>query len=153
MAMHRVESTRTAIQWVALLFGLWFTVGNYAIGTAIWPSTITDPSGMHFVRLFGFIPVMVNGWHLYFHLVTGLICVLAATSDRRARIGCTLVAAVYLVTGVVGLATRGDIYGLIMADRFGNWIHIVEGTGLLLGAWTSRAARPRQLRVRRRVSG
>lgn len=120
-------------QWTALLFGLWFTVGNYVAGTAIWPGTITDPNGMYFMHLFGFIPVMVNGWHLFFHLVTGLVCLVAASSDRRARIGCVIVSVAYLVTGVIGLVGRGDIYGLIMADTFGNWVHIVEGSGLLLG--------------------
>ncbi|WP_164512556.1 DUF4383 domain-containing protein [Nocardioides baekrokdamisoli] len=149
-ALHRLGSARTAAQWTALLFGLWFTVGNYVAGTVIWPGTITDPNGMYFMHLFGFIPVMVNGWHLYFHLITGLICLLVASSDRRARIGCGAVAAIYLATGIVGLVTRGDIYGLIMADTFGNGVHVVEGTGLALGAVV---VRPRPLRALLRVSG
>lgn len=152
-ATHRVGSVRTVTQWVALLFGLWFTVGNYVIGTAIWPGTVTEPGSMHMTHLLGFIPVMVNGWHLYFHLVTGLVCLAAATSHARARIGCLVVGVIYMVTGVVGLMTHGDIYGLIMADTFGNWVHLVEGTGLLLGAWTARTARRTQPRGLRPASG
>lgn len=140
-ATHRDASVRTATQWVALGFGLWFTVGNYVAGTAIWPSTITDPKAMHFTHLLGVIPVMINGWHLYFHLATGLICLVAATSDRRARIGCVLVSAAYLATGAVGLASHGEIYGVIMADTFGNWVHVAEGTGLLLGVVSPRLLR------------
>lgn len=117
-----------------LAFGVWFVLGNYVAGTVIWPSTITDPNAMHFKHVFGFIPVMINGWHLYFHLATGLICLGFAVVGRGVAKAALTVSAIYLLTGATGLLVRGEIFGFIMADTFGNWVHIVEGLGLLATA-------------------
>ena len=124
---------KSPIQLVLLAFGVWFTFGNYVAGTAIWPSTITDPNAMHVKDVFGFIPVMINGWHLYFHLVTGLFCLRFSTRPGAATAALVL-GAVYVVVGALGLLIPGDILGFIMADTFGNWVHIVEGVGLLAAA-------------------
>lgn len=114
-----------------LAFGLWFVFGNYVAGTVIWPDTITDPDAMHFKHVFGFIPVMINGWHLYFHLVTGLACLGYAVGGSRVAVGALVIGAAYLVVGLAGLLMPGEVFGFIMADTFGNWVHIVEGLGLL----------------------
>ena len=133
------DAWQTTTQRVILAFGLWFTLGNYVAGTAIWPSTISDPSAMHMTHLLGFIPVMINGWHLYFHLVTGLACLALATSRRGAVAAGLIVGGIYVVTCVTGLLVPGDIFGFIMADTFGNWVHVAEGVGLLATGIGARA--------------
>lgn len=131
--MERWSRTwKTGTQSLVLAYAMWFTIGNYVAGTAIWPATIADPNGMHFMHLLGFIPVMVNGWHLYFHLATGLMCLWLSTTVRGAIAGGLTIGAVYVVTGALGLVVSGNVYGLIMADTFGNWVHVAEGTGLIL---------------------
>lgn len=122
---------RSPVQLFVLAYGVWFTVGNYVVGTIIWPSTITDPNAMHFKHVFGFIPVMINGWHLYFHLVTGLLCLWLSAKRRGAVSAGLLVGAAYLAIGALGLLVAGDILGFIMADTFGNWVHVAEGLGLV----------------------
>lgn len=131
----------TAPQRIVFAFGVWFTFGNYVAGTLIWPSTIADPNEMHMMHVFGFIPVMVNGWHLYFHLLTGLACLWLATTRGGATVGALAVGATYALVGAVGLLVDGNVFGLIMADTFGNWVHLAESAGLLataIGAMTSR---------------
>jgi hypothetical protein len=134
------DVVQTTSQRIVLAFGLWFTFGNYVAGTLLWPDTITDPNAMHMTKLLGFIPVMINGWHLYFHLLTGLACLMLATSRRRALTAGLLVGGIYVVTGVSGLLLPGDIFGFIMADTFGNWVHLTEGAGLLATALGARSA-------------
>lgn len=135
---------QTATQRVLLAFGMWFTLGNYVAGTLIWPSTITDPNAMHMTHLFGFMPVMINGWHLYFHLVTGLICLALAMTRGRAVVGALSMGVLYLVTGAVGMLVPGHIFGFIMADAFGNWVHVAEGLGLLGTGAAALSLRPSQ---------
>jgi hypothetical protein len=137
---HLSDLTRT--QWFILAFGAWFTFGNYLAGTLIWPSTITDPNAMHFTHLAGFVPVMVNGWHLYYHLITGAACLALGFNHRAAVTAGIVVGAIYIATGVVGLVAPGNIYGLIMADTFGNWVHVAEGAGLLLASASAAVPRP-----------
>lgn len=125
-------STRTPAQWILFGFGLWFVFGNFLAGILIWPSTISDPDTMHFTHLLGFIPVMVNGWHLYFHLITGLACLAGSLSRTATKPMALLVAALYFTVGLLGLLTSTSVLGLIMVDTFGNWVHIVEATLLLI---------------------
>jgi len=137
------DAWETTTQRIVLAFGVWFTLGNYVAGTLIWPSTITDPNAMHMRHLLGFVPVMINGWHLYFHLLTGLTCLALATSRSGAIKAGFLVGGIYLLTGALGLLVPGNIYGLIMADTFGNWVHVAEGLGLSatgIGALLARSA-------------
>ncbi|HSI26968.1 MAG TPA: hypothetical protein VK948_06110, partial [Aeromicrobium sp.] len=134
---------RSVPQRLLFAFGLWFTLGNYAAGTVIWPSTITDPNAMHMRQVLGFIPVMINGWHLYFHLLTGLVCLWLATTRRMTAIVALSVGGIYVLTGSLGLGVEGNIYGVIMADTFGNWVHVAEGAALLAigaGALSTRQA-------------
>ena len=107
-------------QRIVFAFGVWFTFGNYIAGTLILPSTVTDPNDMHMMHVFGFIPVMINGGHLYFHLLTGLACLWLATTRRQAIAGTFAVGGMYGVVGAVGLLVDGNVFGLIMADAFGN---------------------------------
>lgn len=132
---------QTTAQRVALAFGVWFTLGNYLAGTLIWPSTIADPNAMHMTHLLGFIPVMINGWHLYFHLVTGLACLWLATSRRGAIAAGLLIGGIYVLTGAAGLLVPGEVFGFIMADTFGNWVHVAEGIGLLMTGISARTMR------------
>lgn len=135
------DAWETTTQRIVLGFGVWFTLGNYGAGTLLWPGTITDPNAMHMTQLLGFIPVMINGWHLYFHLLTGLVCLSLATSRSGAVRAGFLVGGIYLLTGAVGLLVPGSIYGLIMADTFGNWVHVAEGLGLVATGIGARLAR------------
>lgn len=122
---------QAATQRVVFAFGVWITA-NYVAGTAFWPSTITDPNAMHLTHLFGFIPIMVNGWHLYFHLLSGLACLWLATTRRGATIAAFVVGGSSALVGALGLLVAGPVFGLIMVDTFGNWFHVAEGVGLIV---------------------
>jgi hypothetical protein len=84
---------------------------------------------------------MINGWHLYFHLLTGLVCLALAPSRSGAIKAGLLVGGIYILTGALGLLVPGNIFGLIMADTFGNWVHVAEGLGLLATAVGALVAR------------
>ncbi|AXT84247.1 hypothetical protein C6I20_02920 [Aeromicrobium sp. A1-2] len=147
MAEHKAQeltaTPRTATQWTLLGFGLWFTVGNFVSGTVIWPGTVTDSHRVYQMDLFGFIPVVVNGWHLLFHLVTGIACLLLARRSTGAVLGSLGVAGSYLLVGGLGLAVSGSVLGVIATDTFGDWVHLFEGSGVALGAIAPLLARRR----------
>jgi hypothetical protein len=132
---------QSTTQKIVFAFGAWFT-SNYVAGTVYWPSTITDPNGMHMTHLFGFVPVMVNGWHLYFHLLSGLACMWLASTRRGATTAALLVGGTSVLAGALGLLVAGPVFGLIMVDTFGNWVHVAEGLGLLVtGVVTLRSSK------------
>jgi len=85
------------------------------------------------IKMLGFIPVTVNGWHALFHFVTGVAGVFAARQLRSAfwyGIGCGWL---YLFVAGMGLAGGNNVLHLMAVDTFGNWVHAVEG-GLVITA-------------------
>ena len=133
-SLTRVRQSR--IQRTVLIFGVWFTLGNYLAGTLTWPSTIADPDAMHTAHVLGIIPVMVNGWHLYFHLLTGIVCLALSGTRPHAITAGLFVGGIYVLVGAAGFLSSANIFGLIMADSFANWVHLIEGA-LLLAAGAS----------------
>lgn len=132
--MHRELQVRRGLT----VFGLWFVFGNFLLGSILWPSALVDPSAMHAVQLGGVIPVMANGWHLYAHLSTGLACLILARRSGSAFFGAAMLAFFYLLIALLGLVSDHAVLGMIMVNKFGSWVHLVEGAGLLGVALVSR---------------
>lgn len=125
--MHRELLLRRGLT----VFGLWFVFGNFLLGSILWPSALADPSAMHAVQLGGVILVIANGWHLYIHLATGLACLALARRSQSAVIGAAVFALFYLTIALLGLASDHAVFGMIMVNKFGSWVHLLEGVGLL----------------------
>lgn len=133
LAHHLRAVSRTPAQLAAFLLAVWFT-SNGPIGLLIGPSFATDPAQGNSIDLLGFIPVTVNGWHALFHLATGLPGLWLARSRAGTAWYALVVGLVYLGVAAFGFADGTTIAGLLSVDTFGNRVHAIEGTLLLVVA-------------------
>lgn len=119
------------LQLFALVLGLWFTF-NGVVAYGIYPD-MAFGSSMHSctVAFLGFIPVTVNGWHALFHLVTGVLALVLATTHRRSVVYLRACAPFYLVVGLLGLVGGDSVLDVMAVDRFGSIVHIVEGASMV----------------------
>jgi hypothetical protein len=81
--------------------------------------------------LFGYF--MVDTMHNIIHIASGVIAIMAATSDRYARLYFQVFGLVYVAVAVWGFWTGGDLY-MMQVNLADNILHIVIGVvALLLG--------------------
>ncbi len=110
------------IRLLAILFGIAFIFGGVA---GFLPTFNQD--GM----LFGYF--MVDSLHNIVHIVSGVVAIMAATSDRYARLYFQIFGLVYTAIAVWGFWTGGDLY-MMQVNLADNVLHIVIGVlSLLIG--------------------
>jgi hypothetical protein len=73
------------------------------------------------------LAITANGWHALFHLLPGVVGVIAASRPQRALAYALAAGAFYIVVGGYGLIVGGGSVGLIAVDTTGNLVHLVEG--------------------------
>jgi hypothetical protein len=76
--------------------------------------------------LFG-LAITANGWHALFHLLPGVIGIVAARRPQPALAYTLAAGAIYIVVGSYGLAVGGGSIGVIAVDTTGDLVHVVEG--------------------------
>lgn len=107
---------------LAILFGIAFIFFGVA---GFLPIFVQD--GM----LFGFFTA--TGMHNIIHIATGVIAIMAATSDRYARYYFQIVGLLYTVIAIWGFWSGGDLY-IMQVQQADNILHIVIGViALLIG--------------------
>ncbi len=143
VARYLTKVWQTPAQRVVFGISLWFT-SNYVSGTLIWPSTVLHPMEMHHMSFLGFIPVTVNGWHLIFHLVTGLAGLAAVTARRSAMIYGFVAGGSYVSFAALGFINGTSVCSMLGVDTFANWVHLGEGTSLIVTALLAARTRSRR---------
>ncbi|APA98468.1 DUF4383 domain-containing protein [Nocardia seriolae] len=136
----------TPLQLFVFLAGAWFTA-NGVIAFGIYPD-MAFGGAMHSctIRFLGFIPVTVNGWHALFHLISGLAGLVMATRRPRAELYTLIFAPYYLLVAALGFAGGDHVLHLIAVDTFGNVVHTIEGSALMVvGVLAALRPRERQL--------
>ncbi|MFE9575658.1 DUF4383 domain-containing protein [Nocardia sp. NPDC006044] len=134
----------TPLQFFVFLTGGWFTA-NGVIAFGIYPDMAFGGS-MHSctIQFLGFIPVTVNGWHALFHLLTGLAGLAVAAVRTRALAYTWTCGPFYLLIAALGVTGGDHVLHMMAVDTFGNIVHTVEGTLILIAggaaALTARAA-------------
>lgn len=85
--------------------------------------------------LFGFFTS--SGMHNIIHIVTGVIAIMAATSDRYARLYFQVIGLLYTAIAIWGFWTGGDLY-MMQVQQADNVLHIVIGVIALLIGFSQR---------------
>ena len=89
--------------------------------------TTTDDSGMQ--TLFGLF--MVDWVHNSVHILTGVLALLAASSDMYAKWFLWVFGAVYALVALLGFMDGSTILGLFPVNMADNWLHVVFAVVLL----------------------
>ncbi|KAA8884997.1 DUF4383 domain-containing protein [Nocardia colli] len=132
----------TPLQFFVFLAGAWFTT-NGVIAFGIYPDMAFGGS-MHSctIQFLGFIPVTVNGWHALFHLLTGLAGLAVAPVRARAAGYTWTCGPFYLLVAALGFTGGDHVLHMMAVDTFGNIVHTIEGSLILIaGGATALAAR------------
>ena len=132
----------TPLQFFVFLFAAWFTAGG-VVAYGIYPDmAFGGDMRSCTIQFLGFIPVTVNGWHALFHLLTGVIGLVAAPVRNRAFAYTWICGPFYLLVAALGFAGGGPVLHMMAVDTLGNMVHAVEGVGVLtVGALTALNAR------------
>src|SRR3990167_3737117 len=85
--------------------------------------------------LFGFFTS--SAMHNIFHIVTGVIAIMAATSDRYARLYFQIFGILYTIIAIWGFWSGGDLY-MMQVQQADNVLHIVIGVIALLIGFSQR---------------
>ncbi|MFB8274146.1 DUF4383 domain-containing protein [Nocardia colli] len=122
----------TPVQFFVFLAGAWFTT-NGVIAFGIYPDMAFGGS-MHSctIQFLGFIPVTVNGWHALFHLLTGLAGLAVAPVRARAAAYTWTCGPFYLLVAALGFSGGDHVLHMMAVDTFGNIVHTVEGSLILI---------------------
>ena len=116
----QIASLAVGLWWVANGIGAFLLDPNFATGTV-------HGSG----DLLG-VQVTVNGWHALFHLLPGIVGVVAAWRPRAAFAYLLGAGALYVAVGAWGLIAGGSAVGPIAVDQAGDVVHLFEGVIALL---------------------
>lgn len=122
----------TPSQLAALGFGYWWTVNGIAALIAS-DSSLSSLDARSTVEILG-MPIAVNGWHVVFHLTTGLVGLAVCASPRAARAYAYAMAALYAVVSVWGFVVGSTAIGAIAVNTAGTTIHLVETIAILAAA-------------------
>ena len=134
----QIASLAVGLWWVANGIGAFLLDPNFATGSV-------HGSG----ELLG-VQVTVNGWHALFHLVPGIVGVIAAWRPRPAFAYLLGAGALYVAVGAWGLIAGGNSIGPIAVDQAGDVVHLFEGAiALLAGIVTVELGRIDRLRPKR----
>ncbi|MDJ0396752.1 DUF4383 domain-containing protein [Rhodococcus sp. G-MC3] len=127
--LARIRESPTQIAASVLAFWL-FLQGP--IGLLVNSDFSMHPMGSRSIELFGFIPVTVNGWHAMFHLITGGLGLILVRTRTGAISYATIIAAIYIPVGMVGVVSGTSVCGMIAVDAFGSWVHVIEGATMVM---------------------
>lgn len=108
------------IRFFAILFGIAFIFAGVA---GFLPTFIQD--GL----LFGYFTP--NSMHNVFHIVTGVVAIMVATSFRATKIYFQVLGLLYTALAVWGFWASGDVY-MMHLQPADNILHIVVGVVALL---------------------
>ncbi|MUL64460.1 hypothetical protein BOO86_08305 [Mycobacterium sp. CBMA 234] len=128
-----VALTASWTQFGVGLIALWFT-SNGPAAYLTCTSMLTDPMHACTTQVLGIIPVTVNLCHALCHFVTGVLGLIAALRLRWAVVYAALGAAWYIGWGLLGAFGGMHFRHHLGVDRFGSWVHVVEGI-ILAGLW------------------
>lgn len=131
MTTRDMAGTRTSGRINSLLAGVVgavFVVVGLLGFTVSGDHALAGHTGGQLLGLF-----QVNTLHNLVHLAVGAVMIGAAiASVRAARVGNTVIGAVYLALGVLGLFIVGDNpLNIIALNGADNWLHIVIGAVLV----------------------
>jgi hypothetical protein len=130
--------TRSPAQITALVMGVWWTTNG--IGAFFLDPNLTTSRVGGGGDLFG-VAITVNGWHALFHLIPGLLGIVAARRASPALAFTLAAGTLYVVVGVWGLLAGGSSFGVIAVDASGDVVHVVEGLLTLTGGIVTLATR------------
>ncbi|WP_167837649.1 DUF4383 domain-containing protein [Nocardia altamirensis] len=123
--------TDSPVQFGVFIMAAWFT-SNGPAAYLTCTSMLFNPVQPCTTQVLGFIPVTVNLLHTLCHLNTGIIGLVAVLRRSSAITYALIGAAYYIAWGILGLVGGADIRYYMGVDAFGSWVHIVEGTVLVL---------------------
>jgi hypothetical protein len=132
------HETRSPAQITALVMGVWWTTNG--IGAFFLDPNLTTSHVSGGGDLFG-VAITVNGWHALFHLIPGLLGIVAARRASPALAFTLAAGTLYVVVGVWGLLAGGSSFGVIAVDASGDVVHVVEGLLTLTGGIVTLATR------------
>lgn len=103
------------LRMIAILFGIGFI---FAGAAGFFPEFMQD--GL----LFGFF--QVDTMHNIFHIVSGVIAIMAATSYRYTKLYFQIFGIIYAVITIVGFFWKGDLGFMVMPlNMADNILHLV----------------------------
>jgi hypothetical protein len=111
----QVASLAVGLWWVANGIGALLIDPNFSVGHV-------HGSG----ALLG-VQVTANGWHALFHLLPGIVGIVAACRPRAALLYLLVAGALYIFVGAWGLIAGGNSVGPIAVDQSGDVVHLIEG--------------------------
>ena len=113
------------IKKVAFIFGVIFLL--IGILGFIPGATTANADGMHL--LLGLF--MVDATHNVIHITSGVVALLAASSERYAKWYLQIFGLVYALVALIGFVQGDTVLGLFMVNPADNWLHTVLALGLL----------------------
>lgn len=113
------------IKKVAFIFGVIFLL--IGILGFIPGATTANADGMHL--LLGLF--MVDGTHNVIHITSGVVALLAASSERYAKWYLQIFGLVYALVALIGFVQGDTVLGLFMVNPADNWLHTALALGLL----------------------
>jgi FtsH-binding integral membrane protein len=131
---------RSPAQVYALLFGALLTVAG--IVGFFYNSGFTSDKSVR-DAIFGILDV--NGWHNVFHIATGVLGLVAASSYASARNYALALGIVYIAVAIWGfIVGDGDsILSILPVNTADNVLHLVIGvSGIAAGTATRSVAQP-----------
>jgi hypothetical protein len=134
---------RSSAQVYALLFGAVLTVAG--IVGFFYNSDFTSDKSVR-DAIFGILDV--NGWHNVFHIATGVLGLVAASSYASARSYALVLGIVYIAVAIWGfIVGNGDsILSILPVNTADNVLHLVIGiSGIAAGTATRSVAPPTTL--------
>jgi uncharacterized protein DUF4383 len=140
MEARSTGTTRSPAQLYAVIFGAVLTI--VGIIGFFYNSDFTSNRHVH-NAVFGVLAV--NGWHNVFHVVTGVLGLVAAGSYSSGRLYALAIGAVYIVVAIWGFIIGGghSILTIIPVNTADNVFHLLIGVaGIAAGVATPAVADP-----------
>ncbi len=132
-----VASSRTTVQWVALVFGVGFLAATAAGflqgGMSMDPNPDTAPKAL------GLFPV--NVVHNLVHMIFGIWGLVASRGFMASRTFCRIAGAIYLILIPVGIFFPTG-FGLLPLGGNDPWLHVVLGVPLAFFGFTAKDSHP-----------
>ena len=82
----------------------------------------------------------VNALHNVIHILSGVVCLWAASSGHSySRMYLMLFGVIYAVVTVLGFAMNGDVLGLFHVNDYDNYLHLaIAAVSLVVGFGSSK---------------
>jgi hypothetical protein len=140
MEAHVTGTARSPAQLYALIFGATLTIAGI-VGFFYNSDFTSDKSARDAVL--GVLDV--NGWHNVFHILTGIVGLLAASSYSSARGYALGFGALYIIVAIWGfiIGSGDSILSIIPVNTEDNVLHLFIGlAGIAAGVATPAVADP-----------